>query len=167
MSDDSVPPRPKNDERPAARTASASEVELRQLMLPEHTNPFGNVHGAWIMKLMDEAGGVAAMRHCQARVVTKLVDQMTFDGPVHVGDLVHVRGRVTWTGRTSLETAVTVEAEKVLTGETRRTNAAYLVFVALDRDGNPCVVPPLAMETDEERAEWDAAERRRALRLSR
>ncbi len=167
MSDQPFVPQPKSEVRLDPRPASASEIELRQLMLPEHTNPFGNVHGAWIMKLMDEAGGIAAMRHCQSRVVTKLVDQMTFDGPVHVGDLVHVRGRVTWTGRTSIETAVTVEAEQVLTGELRRTNTAFLVFVALDREGNPCAVPPLDLQTAEERAEWDAAERRRTQRLSR
>ncbi len=136
-------------------------------MLPEHANPFGNVHGAWIMKLMDEAGGIAAMRHCQSRVVTKLVDQMTFDNPVHVGNLVHVRGRVTWTGRTSMETTVVVEAENVLTGEIRRTNTAYLVFVALDREGNPWLVPPLLVETPDDQAEWAAAELRRTLRLSR
>jgi len=149
------------------RPASASEIVLRQLMLPEHTNPFGNVHGAWIMKLMDEAGGVAAMRHCGSRVVTKLVDQMTFDHPVQVGNLVHVHGRITWTGRSSMETVVTVDTESVLTGELHRTNSAYLVFVALDRDGNTQHVPPLLVETPEERAQWDAAEARRALRLSR
>ena len=92
-----------------ARPASASEIVLRQLMLPEHANPFGNVHGAWIFKLVDEATGSAAMRHCQLRVVTKLVDQMTFDQPVYVGNLVHVTARITWTGRTSLEVAARVE----------------------------------------------------------
>jgi acyl-CoA hydrolase len=136
-------------------------------MLPEHANPFGNVHGAWIMKLADEAAGSAAMRHCRSRVVTKLVDQMTFDAPVHVGDLVHVSARLTWTGRTSVETHVTVEAEKVLTGEVRRTNTARLVFVALDRDGNPHAVPPLLIETPDEQAEWDAAELRREQRMAR
>jgi len=150
-----------------ARPASASEIVLRQLMLPEHANPFGNVHGAWIMKLADEAAGSAAMRHCRSRVVTKLVDQMTFDAPVHVGDLVHVTARLTWTGRTSVETAVTVEAEKVLTGDVRRTNSALLVFVALDRDGNPRAVPPLLIETPDEQAEWDAAVLRRAQRMAR
>lgn len=150
-----------------ARPPSASEIVLTQLMLPEHANPYGNVHGAWIMKLADEAGGLAAMRHCRSRVVTKLVDQVTFDHPVHVGDLVHVHARLTWTGRTSMETVVTVETEKVTTGERRRTNTAFLVFVALDGTGNPRAVPPLAIETDAEQAEWDAAESRRALRLSR
>lgn len=150
-----------------ARPASESEIVLRQLMLPEHANPFGNVHGAWVFKLVDEAAGSAAMRHCRARVVTKLVDQMTFDAPVHVGELVHVTARLTWTGRTSMEVAVTVDAEGPLTGVTRRTNTAYLVFVSLDSDGNPRPVPPIVLETPEEHAEWAAAEARRAHRLSR
>ncbi|HET9662524.1 MAG TPA: acyl-CoA thioesterase [Thermomicrobiales bacterium] len=150
-----------------ARPASASEIVLRQLMLPEHANPFGNVHGAWIMKMVDEAAGSAAMRHCRSRVVTKLVDRMTFDAPVHIGELVHVTARLTWTGRTSMETMVVVEAEKVLTGEVRRTNTAYLVFVALDHDAKPHAVPPLLIETPDDQAEWDAAERRRASRIFR
>ena len=150
-----------------AQPASASEIVLRQLMLPEHANPFGKVHGAWVMKLVDEAAGSAAMRHCRSRVVTRLVDQMTFDGPVHIGDLVHVSARLTWTGRTSLEVAVTVDAEMVLSGELHRTNTAYLVFVALDIEGNPRTVPPLFVETPADQAEWDAAEQRRALRMAR
>jgi acyl-CoA hydrolase len=136
-------------------------------MLPEHANPFGNVHGAWIMKLVDEAAGSAAMRHCRSRVVTKLVDQMTFDAPVHVGELVHVTARLTWTGRTSVETRVIVESEKVLTGEVRRTNTAYLVFVALDHEAKRRAVPPLLIETPDDQAEWDAAELRRAQRMAR
>ncbi|MCA9860469.1 MAG: acyl-CoA thioesterase [Thermomicrobiales bacterium] len=135
-------------------------------MLPEHTNPFGNVHGAWIMKLVDEAAGVAAMRHSSCRVVTKSIDQMTFDHPVHVGDLVHVRARLIWTGRTSIEVGVTVAAEKVRTGILTHTNTARLIFVALDSTGNPTAVPPLAIETPEDRASWDAAEARRAQRMS-
>lgn len=150
-----------------ARPASESEIVLRQLMLPEHANPFGNVHGAWVFKLVDEAAGTAAMRHCRSRVVTKLVDRMTFDAPVHVGELVHVSARLTWTGRTSMEVAITVDAERPLSGITRRTNSAHLVFVALDSDGLPSAVPKLLLETPEDLAEWDAAERRRALRLAR
>ena len=150
-----------------ARPASESEIVLRQLMLPEHANPFGNVHGAWVFKLIDEAAGSAAMRHCRSRVVTKLVDQMTFDAPVHVGELVHVRARLTWTGRTSLEVAVIVEAERPLTGVTRLTNTAHLVFVALDDEARPRPVPPILLETSEDHAEWAAAEVRRAQRLAR
>jgi acyl-CoA hydrolase len=150
-----------------ARPASDSEIVLRQLMLPEHANPFGNVHGAWVFKLVDEAAGTAAMRHCRARVVTKLVDQMTFDAPVHVGELVHVQAKLTWTGRTSMEVAVTVDSERPLSGVTRRTNAAFLVFVALDDEGKPTPVPQLLLETPEDHADWAAADARRALRLAR
>lgn len=150
-----------------ARAASESEIVLRQLMLPEHANPFGNVHGAWVFKLVDEAAGSAAMRHCRSRVVTRLVDQMTFDAPVYVGELLHVSARVTWTGRTSLEVGITVDAERPLTGETRRTNTAYLVFVALNASGSPHRVPQLLLETPEDDAEWAAAEARRARRLAR
>lgn len=150
-----------------ARSASESEIVLRQLMLPEHANPFGNVHGAWVMKLVDEAAGTAAMRHCRSRVVTKLVDQMTFDAPVHVGDLIHVAARLTWTGRTSLEVRIAVDAEHPLSGELRRTNTAYLIFVALDGEGKPRAVPPLRLDTAAEQLEWDAAARRRAHRLAR
>ena len=150
-----------------ARPASESEIVLRQLMLPEHANPFGNVHGAWVFKLVDEAAGTAAMRHCRSRVVTRLVDQMTFDAPVYVGELVHVRAWLTWTGRTSLEVAITVDAERPLSGITRRANTAFLVFVALNDEGNPTTVPQLLLETPEDHAEWAAAEARRALRLAR
>ena len=150
-----------------ARPAAESEIVLRQLMLPEHANPFGNVHGAWVFKLVDEAAGTAAMRHCRARVVTRLVDQMTFEAPVHVGELVHVRAWLTWTGRTSVEVAITVDAERPLSGITRRTNTAFLVFVALDDAGNPTPVPQLLLETPEDHAEWAAADARRALRLAR
>jgi acyl-CoA hydrolase len=150
-----------------ARPASESEIVLRQLMLPEHANPFGNVHGAWIFKLADEAGGTAAMRHCRSRVVTKLIDQMTFDAPVHVGELVHVHARVTWTGRTSLEVRIVVEAESPLSGAIRRTNTAYLVFVALDGNGNPREVPQLLLETPDDHEAWAAAEARRAQRMAR
>lgn len=150
-----------------ARSASESEIVLRQLMLPEHANPFGNVHGAWVFKLVDEAAGTTAMRHCRTRVVTKLVDQMTFDGPVHVGELVHVTARITWTGRTSMEVGITVDAERPMTGISRRTNTAYLIFVALDADGSPSEVPPLLLETPDDHAAWSAAETRRAQRLAR
>lgn len=149
------------------RLASESEIVLRQLMLPEHANPFGNVHGAWIFKLIDEAAGTVAMRHCRSRVVTKLVDQMTFDAPVHVGELVHVRARLTWTGLTSMEVVTMVESEHPLTGAIRQTNKAHLVFVALDTDGNPTPVPQLVLETPSDQSEWDAAQARRAQRLSR
>lgn len=139
---------------------------LAQLMLPDDANPSGDVHGGVVMKLVDTAAGIAAMRHARSRVVTATMDSMTFEAPVHIGDLLHLQARLTWTGRTSMEIEVFVEAENILAGVRRRTSTAYLVYVALDADGIPRPIPSLALETDEERARWTAAERRRAVRLA-
>jgi acyl-CoA hydrolase len=140
---------------------------LAQLMLPDDANPSGDVHGGVVMKLVDTAAGIAATRHARSRVVTATMDSMTFEAPVHIGDLLHLQARLTWTGRTSMEIEVFVEAENILTGVRRRTSNAYLVYVALDADGIPRPIPSLHLETDEERARWAAAERRRAVRLAR
>jgi acyl-CoA hydrolase len=151
------------DER---RTPADSEVVLAQLMLPDDANPSGDVHGGVVMKLVDTAGGLAATRHARSRTVTVAMDSMTFEAPVHIGDLLHLVARLTWTGRTSMEIEVVVEAENVLTGDRRRTSTAYLVYVALDADGKPRPVPPLVPVTEEDRARWAAAERRRAVRMA-
>mgnify|MGYP001163169071 FL=1 len=147
------------------RPVSDSETTLAQLMLLTDANPAGNVHGGTIMKLVDTAGGIAAARHAQRRVVTVMMDSMTFLHPVYVGDLVMLHARLTWTGRTSMEVEVVVEAENVPTGRVTRTSTAYLVYVALDDEGRPTPVPPLLVRTEEERRRWEEAEARRARRL--
>jgi uncharacterized protein (TIGR00369 family) len=150
---------------PSPRRAEESAVVLAQLMLPTDANAQGDVHGGAIMKLADTAGALAAMRHARSRVVTVVIDSMTFQQPVHVGDLVHVSAHLSWTGRTSMEVVVSVEAEDVVRGERRRTSDAFLVYVALDGSGQPRLVPPLRVETPEERTLWEAAEVRREARL--
>lgn len=147
------------------RPVSESETTLAQLMLLTDANPAGNVHGGTIMKLVDTAGGIAAARHAQRRVVTVMMDSMTFLHPVYVGDLVMLHARLTWTGRTSMEVEVVVEAEHVPTGRITRTSTAYLVYVALDDEGRPTPVPPLLVQTEEGRRRWEEAEARRARRL--
>ena len=144
-----------------------SEVTLAQLMLPSDANPHGNVHGGSVMKLVDTAGGIAASRHARRRVATVMVDSMTFLHPVFVGDLLLLHARLTWTGRTSMEVEVTVQAETTTTGKVTHTSTAYVVYVALDADDQPCPVPPLALEHPDERSRWDEAAARRAYRLSR
>jgi acyl-CoA hydrolase len=129
-------------------------------------NVLGNVHGGLLMKLSDEAGGIAAARHACRPAVTVTVDSMTFHSPVQIGNLVTFSAEVSWVGRTSIETRVLVTAENVLTGEVTHTNSAYFVYVALGEDGNPTTVPPLICETDEERARFARGEARRARRLS-
>lgn len=148
-------------------TCAASRVTLTQLMGPTHANNLGNVHGGVLMKLCDEAGGMAAMKHARRPVVTVTVDSMTFHSPVHIGNLVTVKGEVSWVGRTSLETRVVVTAENMLTGHVVHTNTAYFVYVAIDQDGRPTSVPPLILETEEEEARHERAAHRQEERLNR
>lgn len=144
-----------------------SIVILSQFMQPEHANNLGNVHGGWIMKLIDEAGGLCAARHARRPAVTVVVDSLRFLSPIHVGDLVTFEARLTYVGRTSMEVEVHVEAENILSGQKTHTNSAYLVFVALDGDGRPIEVPCLILETDEERLRWNQGKQRQADRLAR
>jgi uncharacterized protein (TIGR00369 family) len=141
-------------------------IVLSQAMLPTDANAAGNVHGGTLMKLADTAGAIAAARHAHCRVVTAIMDSMTFERPVSVGNLVTLRSRVTWAGRTSIETRVTIEAEHIVSGNRYRVSTAYLVFVALGDDGRPAAVPPFMPATPDEQREWTAAEERRRFRLS-
>jgi uncharacterized protein (TIGR00369 family) len=147
------------------RHVADSEVMLAQVMLPSDANPDGNVHGGTLMKLADTAGGTAAIRHARRRVVTVVMDSMTFLEPVYVGDLVLLHARVTWVGHTSIEVEVSIEAEDVARGERRQTSTAFFVYVALDESGRPHPMPPLELSSDDERRRWSAAEERRTHRL--
>jgi uncharacterized protein (TIGR00369 family) len=134
-------------------------------MHPEHANNMGNVHGGWIVKLMDEAGALACMRHAQRRVVTVAIDSCVFRQPVRIGDLVLLSAEVTYVGRTSMEVEVDVQAENPVSGKRWHTNTGYLVYVALGDDGRPARVPGLVCETDAETARFEAARTRQARRL--
>jgi len=149
-----------------AKRISESEVVLSHFMQPEHANLMGNVHGGWLMKLMDEAGGLCATRHARRPCVTVVVDTLTFVSPVHVGDLVIMQARLTYIGRTSMEVQVHVEAESILTGERTHTNSATIVYVSLGPDNRPVQVPRLILETDEERAGFEQARQRQAERVA-
>ncbi len=144
-----------------------SQITLNQLMLPQHTNPLGSVHGGEIMRLVDETGALCAIRHAQRQVVTLAIDSMTFHSPVQVGNLVSFHASLNWVGRSSLEVGVRVVAENVLTGQQTHTNTAYLVYVALGDDGRPTEVPRLILETEEERRRWAEAEVRQQRRLEK
>jgi uncharacterized protein (TIGR00369 family) len=146
---------------------SASRVILSQLMHPEHANLLGNVHGGWIMKLVDEAGALTCMRHAQRKVVTVTIDSMDFRQPIRIGDLVILNAEVAYTGRTSMEATVEVHAENPITGIQTHTNTAFLVYVALDDSGRPTPVPPLLAETEEEKQKMEQAQERQQRRLER
>jgi uncharacterized protein (TIGR00369 family) len=151
---------------PKPKTARASHISIAQLMQPEHANNLGHVHGGWIMKLVDEAGALACMRHTQKRVVTVAVDSLVFREPIKIGDLVILNAEVTFTGNTSIEAEVQVVAENPITGTRTHTNTAYLVFVGLDDDGRPTPIPALIIETDEEKQRMEQAKKRQAHRLA-
>lgn len=149
----------------AGKTPRESESTLSESMMPDQLNHHGNVFGGEILALVDKTGGVVARRHSRHPVVTVSMDRVEFREPIYASDYVEAHGRIVYVGRTSMEVMVTVEAENVETGERRRTNRCFLTYVALDREnGRPAPVPPLILETEEDRRLHAAAERRRARR---
>ena len=143
-----------------------SKIIMAHQMLPQDANPLGNVHGGVIMRDIDTAGGVAAVRHVRGNAVTASIDRLDFMAPIYVGNLVHVRASVNMVGESSMEVGVRVEAENIFTGEVRHTASAYLTFVALDTDGKPTTVPGLILASDEEKRRNREAKDRRTVRLA-
>jgi acyl-CoA hydrolase len=136
-----------------------------QVVLPNDANPLGFVLGGTVMHLIDMAGAIACHRHTRSLLVTAAVDGLQFLHSIPVGDLIILRARVTAAWKTSLEVRVEVYSEGTLTGARQLTSIAYLTFVTIDRDGARCVVPPLALDTDDERRVAREANARRAARL--
>jgi acyl-CoA hydrolase len=139
--------------------------EYSEFALPNDANHFGNLLGGKVMHLVDLAGALAAMRHARIPVVTASVDHMNFLHPIHIGQLVLLRASVNRAFRTSMEVGVKVFVEDLVTGARKHTCSAYLTFVALDAEGNRVPIPPVIPETDEEKRRYEAAARRRTLRL--
>ena len=142
-----------------------SLTNMTLMMGVEKANSVGFVHGGSIMKLVDEAAGVASMRHCQGRVVTAQVDSLSFLTPVHIGDLVSLTAHVTEAWTTSMEVEVEVRREDPRTGHGELTTRAFLTMVAVDTDGNPVSVPAVLVETEHERRDQAMAQARRASRM--
>jgi acyl-CoA hydrolase len=128
---------------------------MAQMMLPLQANPAGFVHGGELMKLMDNCAGVVAVRHCRTNIVTATVEDIRFQSAVRVGDLAIVRGKITFTSRSSMEVRIDVEAEDLLSGQKRPAVTAHFVMVALGADGRPVEVPPLILSTEEEQKLFD------------
>ena len=148
------------------RRASDSATEMTQLVLPQHANVHGSVLGGTVMHWVDLAAAIVANRHSRRPVVTAAFDEMAFLAPIQVGQVALINARLTFVDRSSMEIRVDVESEDMLTGERRRTGTAYVTFVALDPvTRKPSPVPPLLLETDDERAEHARAQERRRRRL--
>jgi acyl-CoA hydrolase len=148
------------------RPVSRSRSELIRWMSIQDANSAGMVHGGVVMRMCDEAAGIAAIRHCGNRVVTAGVDRMTFLHPVHVGELLRCVASVNAVWHTSMEVGVRVEAENAVTGDVRSTSTAYLTMVAVDENGKPMPVPPLEVEGPVEERRQREAETRRRNRLA-
>ncbi len=146
-----------------AKKVAESRVTMTQVMSPQDANLYGNVHGGVVMKLIDVAAAVAAVRHCRRNVVTASIERLDLLQPIFIGDLVTLKASLNMVGRTSMEIGVRVEAENLRTGEIRRAASAYLTYVALGKDGRPTPVRPLILETGKDiRRNCEAKLRREA-----
>ncbi|AFM41408.1 acyl-CoA hydrolase [Desulfosporosinus acidiphilus SJ4] len=143
------------------KSVKQSEVVMSNVMLPQHANPSGNVHGGEIMKMMDSAAGVVAFRHARTNVVTARVDKLEFLYPVHIGNVVTCYGKLTFVGKSSMEVSVTVTVEDVTKEEPAKIAlTAFFTFVALDEKGKPQHVPSLVLENEEERNLFEEGQNR-------
>jgi uncharacterized protein (TIGR00369 family) len=144
------------------------EVTLAKYMGPNDANNMGNVHGGVLMRLMDEAGALCAIKHTKHPAVTVVVDSIEFMKPVYEKDLVTFKAHLTYVGNKSMEAEINVEAENFLTDDQpRKTNKAYIVYVALDEDKRPIEVPPLILASKAERERFEQGRKRQTERLIR
>ncbi len=150
-----------------ARPQAASVTEMTEYVLPQHANALGNVFGGQIMAWVDLCAAISAQRHSGKMAVTAFVDDLKFQAPVKVGEVVRLRARVTATFRTSMEVEVMVEGEDSRTGRRWPCVDALVTFVAIADDGTPTPVPRLLLDGDDVRASQASGEARRQQRLAR
>ena len=149
------------------KRAADSATEMVQVVLPNDANPLGFILGSTVMHLIDIAGAIACHRHTRTLLVTAAVDDLQFLHSIKVGDMIILNSHVTCAFTTSLEVQVDVFSEETLTGRRQLTSRAFLTFVAIDRAGARIRVPPLLVETEDERRVCAEAQARRAARLRR
>ncbi len=147
------------------RTIAQTRTVVQRIMMPMDANPSGNVYGGSILKYLDEVASIVTFRHTRGNVVTASIDRMDFLAPMHVGDILVLKAAINFSGKTSMEVGVRVEAENPHTGRTVHAGSCYLTMVALDEHGRPTPVPPVTPTTDEERAWFENGKRRREERL--
>lgn len=141
-------------------------TEQQYLICPAHINHYGRLFGGQLLKWIDELAGIVAIRHCGGTVTTAAIDNLQFRAPAYTGDMVVLRGWVTCVGRSSMEVRVDTYRE-ALDGKRELINRAYIDMVAIDCKGKPMEVPLLAVETEDQQKEWEAAQKRRQMRKQR
>lgn len=142
-----------------------SSVEMTELVLPNDTNTFGNLMGGRLMYWMDIAAALAAMKHCGAPVVTASVDNISFENPIKLGNVVHIQAKVSRAFNTSMEVHLNVWGEDAIHQTRYKSNEAYFTFVALDPNGKAQPVPAVHPKSEDEKRLFDSALRRRQIRL--
>ena len=148
------------------KKVSDSLTEQQYLICPAHINHYGRLFGGQLLKWIDELAGIVAIRHCGSTVTTAAIDNLQFQAPAYTGDMIVLRGMVTYVGRTSMEVRVDTYRES-LDGQREMINRAYIDMVAINCKGQPEEVPQLLLETDEQRQEYEKAQRRKQLRKQR
>jgi len=143
-----------------------SLTEQQYLICPAHINNYGRLFGGQLLKWIDELAGIVAIRHCGAIVTTAAIDNLQFQAPAYTGDMVVLRGMVTYVGRSSMEIRVDTYRE-ALDGKREMINRAYIDMVSINCKGDPIEVPDICIETDEQREEYEAAKKRKAMRNQR
>lgn len=148
------------------KTVSDSVTEQVQIVMPEHINGYNRLFGGQLLSWIDIVAGVVARRHSNCEVTTASIDNLQFNAAAHVNSIIVLKGKITYVGSSSMEIRVDTYVENIY-GDRHRINKAYLVIVALDEHEKPCPVPKLILNTEEEKAEWDAAVKRNNLRKLR
>lgn len=154
-------------DNPVGKPPRLSQLEMTELVLPNDTNLLGNLLGGRLMHWIDIAGAMTASRHSNKIVATVALDSLDFRHPARMGEIVMLKSKLTWVGRTSMEVKVNAYAENLENGNVIMTNQAFITFVALDKEGKPTPVLPLILETEEEKKDFEEAQIRRAERLKR
>src|ERR1700722_8455317 len=148
------------------KSVNESRSEMTEVVLPQDANPLGNILGGRVMHLMDIAAAIAAHRHSNSYVVTASVDYVDFRNPIRVGELIILKSSVNRVFNTSLEVGVKIFSENTLTGERKHTTSAYVTFVAIDENRQPHAVPPLILQSKDDKRRFRQAGERRRIRLA-
>jgi len=152
----------KSSQKLTPKSPSQSKIEMREMVLPQHTNALNSIFGGVLMSWIDLAAAMCAQKHCERHVVTVHIDELSFLSPIKVGEHVLIKASINYTGSTSMIIGVRVDSENPLTQEVRLTTRAYLTFVAIDSLGKPISVPPLLLENEEDKRRFENAKLRSA-----
>ena len=132
------------------RYVKDTRITISELMLPSHANFSGKIHGGHILNLMDQIAFACASKHSGNYCVTASVNKVDFLNPIEVGELVHMKASINYTGRTSMVVGLRVESENIQTGEIKHCNSSYFTMVAKDKDGKNAPIPGLILTTEQE-----------------